>query len=116
MQVLYVEDDATAARNVGRLIRRVGGTMVVAETGAQAMTLLEVPWRLILCDFMLPDQDGVEIIQQIRSQRPDVPIIMLTGCGMDGEEEACRSAGCDDYLIKPIEPDELELLLRKYLT
>ena len=73
---------------------------------------------LILMDLSLPKIDGWEATRRIKSTPTlaHVPIIALTAHAMQGDEEKARAAGCDDYLTKPIDEDELFAMLLKYLS
>lgn len=72
---------------------------------------------LILMDLSLPKIDGWEATRRIKATPTlaQVPIIALTAHAMQGDEERARAAGCDDYLTKPIDEDELFAMLLKYL-
>lgn len=73
---------------------------------------------LILMDLSLPKIDGWEATRRIKATEAlaQVPIIALTAHAMQGDEEKARTAGCDDYLTKPIDEDELFAMLLKYLS
>ncbi|MHB8629939.1 MAG: response regulator [Aggregatilineales bacterium] len=115
LKVLYVEDNPIQARTGARAVRHVGGEITVVDTGEAALALLRTTvFDVILSDLMLPDINGLQLIPCIRVQLPHVPIIVLTGCALHGEREACLAAGGTDYLIKPIDIVELEKLLRKH--
>ncbi len=116
MKVLYIEDNSVSVRLVGRVVRNIGGELTAVGTGAGAINQLGQPFDVILCDLGLPDMDGVQIIRAIRERLPTVPIVAMTGYGMNTERQACFEAGCNAYLAKPIEPSDLENLLRRLLT
>jgi len=66
-------------------------------------------------DVQMPEMDGLEATRQVRSRWPDrqVRIIGLTANAMAGDREACLAAGMDDYVSKPIRPEELEAALAR---
>ncbi len=93
--------------------------LVVAEDGVQGVKRAEEERPdLILMDLGLPILDGWEATRRIKAQRAlkDIPIIAVTSHAMVGEEAKALDAGCDDYLPKPIDEDELRKKLQKYLS
>jgi len=115
--VLYIEDDEIAVKVVSRAVGHLGAVAVIAQTGAQALALLDAgeKFAVVVADLHLPDMKGATIIERIRARRPILPLIALTGCAMPGEREACLAAGCTIYVTKPYEPDALEALLARYV-
>ena len=77
-------------------------------------------YNLIFLDYMMPDKDGVETFEELKNNtsnlNTDTPVVMLTANAISGERERFLNIGFDDFLSKPIMPDELENMLRKYLT
>jgi len=84
--------------------------IITADDGATAIELArrERP-DLILMDLSLPVVDGWEATRRLKAdpEVADIPIIALTAHAMRGDEERAKASGCDDYLSKPIEEDEL---------
>lgn len=72
--------------------------------------------NLIFMDVNLPGIDGYEATRQIKENRPDLPIVALTAYAMVGEKERSMSAGCNEYLSKPVSPRELLAVVTKYLV
>jgi PAS domain S-box-containing protein len=114
-QVLLVEDnDANAASMVDYLTSR-NLILTRACNGQQALErAIAHPPDLILMDIQMPGMDGLETIRRIRAhpQINAIPIIALTALAMAEDEAACRDAGADDYLTKPV---RLRLLLERIL-
>lgn len=93
--------------------------LVVAEDGQRGVERAEEERPdLILMDLGLPILDGWEATRRIKAQRAlkDIPIIAVTSHAMVGEEAKALAAGCDDYLPKPIDEDELTRKVRKFLS
>lgn len=106
--VLVVEDDADLRRVVRQGLEEEGFEVVLAHTGAEAMSLAEsAPPDLVVLDIGLPDSDGRDICQALRSQGNDVPILFLTAADAASDRLLGFGAGGDDYLIKPFEFAEL---------
>lgn len=73
---------------------------------------------IILMDLSLPVIDGWEATRRLKADETlrSIPVIALTAHAMVGDEEKARAAGCDDYLLKPLDEDELLALVAKYLA
>jgi two-component system phosphate regulon response regulator PhoB len=118
--ILVVEDEPAIAELVLFVLRQKGWECVtVSSVGKALMYLQEKMPRLILLDWMLPDQSGLSFLTQIRSTSVwvDLPVIMLTAKGMEEDKVAGLEKGADDYITKPFSPRELiariEAVLRR---
>jgi len=115
--ILIVEDTELNIDLLSQLLED-DYTLVVARNGEQGvqMTLQHHP-DLILMDISLPLMDGYEATRQIRTKDSfkSIPIIGLSAHAMRGHEEKAKEAGCNAYLTKPIDEEELLTMLRLYL-
>jgi signal transduction histidine kinase/FixJ family two-component response regulator len=112
LRVLLAEDNVINQRLAVRLLEKLGHTAVVATTGREALEALrEQAFDLVLMDVQMPDLGGLEATAAIRTAERGtgrrLPIIALTAHAMKGDRERCLAAGMDDYLSKPIKPQEL---------
>ena len=111
VNVLVVDDDFRNSFALTALLERVHAEVSVAESGAEALTLLEdqPAIDIILMDIMMPLMDGYATIRAIRSMErfETLPIIAVTGKVVAGERQRCLEAGANDYVPKPIDVDEL---------
>lgn len=116
--VLLVEDNPVNQTVIEAMLRSLGFTVSVATDGAQAVRSAEsLIFEAILMDCRLPIIDGYEATRQIR-QLPgcaDVPIIALTANALQGDREACLSAGMNDYLAKPFKRTDLQQILQRWV-
>ncbi|MFS2072806.1 ATP-binding protein [Pseudomonas sp. CT11-2] len=116
--VLLVEDNPVNRTVVEAMLRSLGFTVSVVTDGAQAVRSAEsLIFEAILMDCRLPVIDGYEATRQIR-QLPgcaDVPIIALTANALQGDREACLSAGMNDYLAKPFKRTDLQQILQRWV-
>jgi two-component system, cell cycle response regulator DivK len=74
--------------------------------------------RMILLDLMLPGLDGFQVARQLKGDPATraIPIVAVSAMARPDDREAALAAGCDDFLRKPFELDDLEALIKKYLT
>ncbi|MBX3438231.1 MAG: PAS domain S-box protein, partial [Planctomycetaceae bacterium] len=114
LAVLVVDDDAGIRRSVTRILRQDGYRVDVADSAAQAID--RDHWSdyfAILLDRRLPDQSADELLPQIRERAPDAAVLIITGYGDLESSLAALRAGAADYLLKPVDPDELRTRLRR---
>jgi two-component system response regulator AtoC len=114
--ILVVDDERLIRWSLDQQLQREGYRVHSAETGAQALqrAQAEAP-DVVLLDVRLPDGDGLQFLERFRARDPDCLVIMITAHG--GVESAVKAMklGAHDYLIKPVDPDELKLTIRKAL-
>ncbi|MGV9713153.1 response regulator transcription factor [Gordonia sp. NPDC003424] len=117
MRILVADDDPVVADVVRRYLERDGMTVLLAGTGAAALSIIAATTvDLAILDVMMPDGDGISVCQNIRhGPRPDLPIIMLTALGEAEDRVAGLESGADDYVAKPFSPKELSLRVRSVL-
>lgn len=116
--VLLVEDNPVNRTVVEAMLRSLGFTVSVVTDGAQAVRSAEsLIFEAILMDCRLPVIDGYEATRQIRRLPgcADVPIIALTANALQGDREACLSAGMNDYLAKPFKRNDLQQILQRWV-
>jgi CheY-like chemotaxis protein len=115
--VLLVDDDRISQFLHKRFIQELNCEVLTAENGANAIALFkEKKPDFIFLDIQLPDTTGFEVAKAIRALETSsrVPIVALTGTS-DGTAEKCQLAGIDDYLIKPVNLEQLLNLLKNLL-
>ena len=117
--ILYIEDDFQNRVLVRRILGAYGYKVVEAESGTQGIQLAQelVP-DLILMDINMPDMDGFEVTAHLRKldTLADVPIIAMTANVMKGDREKTLEAGCDGYIQKPIDVDQLPDQVEHFLS
>ncbi len=108
MRVLIVEDEADLAAALKRLLDEAGFSADIAEDGEAGLTLaLDEAYDLVVLDLMLPRLQGERVLSELRMQRHDVPVLVLTARDLVADRVRLLDSGADDYLIKPFEPAEL---------
>lgn len=117
LRILLAEDDAVNQEVALRLLGKFGYEADVVENGLGAIEALErEPYDVVLMDIQMPELDGLEATRRIveRWPAPTRPrIIALTANATLADREACFEAGMDDYVAKPIRPDELVAALAR---
>jgi CheY-like chemotaxis protein len=118
MKKILVVEDVDVNRDLVVQLLEDEYEVIEAVNGEEAVALaLKERPDLILMDLSLPVMDGWEATRQIKSNDDlkSVPIIALTAHAMKGDEEKAKAAGCNDYLPKPINDEELFAKLANYL-
>jgi DNA-binding response OmpR family regulator len=107
--VLLVDDDALVRDVLGRYLGQAGYQVTVAWDSLDALlTARATPPDLVVLDLILPGLSGLEVCQLLRIEGP-VPIVLLTTPGEEEDRIVCLDLGVDDYIAKPVSPDELVL-------
>ncbi len=118
LRILVVEDDAAIRAGIVDALQYRGYAVLEAADG-RAGTRMAVSgeYDLLLLDLILPGRDGLEILRELRSVRPTMPVIILTARGDEKDRVAGLRLGADDYVVKPFGVDELlarvEAVLRR---
>ena len=114
VSVLIIDDDPVARAQLAALAKAAGYAVSVAEHGREAWEILQfarVP--MVISDWYMPEMDGVELCRRIRARRdaPYVYFILITSRGGKQQYLAGMEAGADDFIAKPVDPDELRARL-----
>ena len=115
-QILVVEDDKSTARLMKAILKHAGYEVYSAENGIEALELTDTQHiDLIVLDVMMPKMDGYEFTESLRSCGDNTPILMVTAKQLP--EEKCKGflVGTDDYMVKPVNEDEMLLRIKALL-
>ena len=111
MRILLVEDDLSLGKGMSVALKREGFTTDWLTDGVQAMHALECErFDLVILDLGLPRLDGMEVLQRVRDQAIDVPVLVLTARDAIEDRVAGLNYGADDYVVKPF--DLVEIIAR----
>jgi PAS domain S-box-containing protein len=114
LRILLAEDNPINMMLIRELLRRRGHSVSEVTTGnAAVQAMLEGRYDLLLTDIHMPGMDGIEAARairmgEVRSGRARTPIVALTADALEDGKKACREAGMDGFLTKPVDPAELE--------
>ncbi len=116
-RVLVVEDEAYVRDSLVEILRARGydveGTGSVADALAR---LARAPVDMILTDLKMPDADGLELVRRVQASTAEVPVVVLTGHGTVASAVECLKAGASEYILKPADPEALDVALQKALA
>ncbi|MEO7718566.1 MAG: HAMP domain-containing protein, partial [Capsulimonas sp.] len=118
-KVLIVDDDYRNIFALTSVLETYGMTVAFAESGQEGVEVLEKDpaIELVLMDIMMPNMDGYQTTRAIREMEKfkDLPIVALTAKAMEGDREKCLNAGATDYITKPVDIEQLFVMLRELL-
>jgi CheY-like chemotaxis protein len=119
LKILLAEDNRVNQMLAVRLLEKRGHEVAVATNGQEALEALDKQaFDLILMDVQMPEMDGLQATVAIRKSElksgKHIPIIAMTAHAMAGDRERCLEAGMDDYITKPIRPEQLNDVLTRY--
>jgi DNA-binding response OmpR family regulator len=113
MRVLVVEDEKKMASFIRKALQAEGFAVDVCYTGNDALAAAaSTPYDGIVLDIMLPERDGLSVLRQLRLQRMNAPVLLLSARGAVNERVEGLNAGADDYLPKPFVIAELVARVR----
>ena len=116
MQILLVDDEIELTEPLTHVLKREGYQVDVAHDGAEGgMLATQGSYDLLILDWMLPHQSGLEICQSLRAKGDTTPVLFLTAKDTIDDRVAGLDAGADDYLVKPFELRELLARVRALL-
>ncbi len=116
--ILYIEDNFDNMTLVKRILEIEGYNVIPAETGHEGLTLaFEVRPDIVITDINLPDIDGYEVTDKLKKHQhtAHIPVIAMTANVMPKDQENVFQAGCDGFIAKPIDVDELPLQIENFL-
>lgn len=118
-RLLLVDDDIRNLYSLSAVLEESGFDIETAGTGLEAIDMLEESkgFDLVLMDVMMPEMDGLEAMQKIRSNPKfrSLPIIALTAKAMKDDRARCIEAGANDYLSKPVDTNKLKAIVKMWL-
>ena len=118
LKILIAEDDEASELLLSTFVKKLGEIVISAKNGAEAVeACLDNPnLDLVLMDLQMPEIDGIEATRQIRLFNPNLVIIAQTAYAVTKNREMAMKAGCNDYLLKPINKNELLVIIQKYFS
>jgi diguanylate cyclase (GGDEF)-like protein len=115
-RVLVADDDRLVRAIFGDALRRAGHEVVTAADGREALARLEgAPFDLLLTDLLMPEMDGLELLEQAKRHWPELDVVVLTSVGTAEPAVRALRGGALHYLVKPVDPEALVLEIHRCL-
>jgi DNA-binding NtrC family response regulator len=112
--ILLIDDDKNTANGLKKILLQDGYDTSCAYTGNEALNLIDTEhFDIVITDMKLPDISGFSILEKVKKKDPDIPVIMITAFSSLQTAIDAMKKGADDYLTKPVNIEELELILKK---
>lgn len=116
LKILSVDDDPVTCSILERILSKCGCKHEIIRSGPEALQRIErEKYDLLITDLKMPDVDGMTILKEARKRSPDILVIMITGFSTVESAVEAMKLGAYDYLRKPIDPDELLLIVERAL-
>ena len=114
--ILVVEDDIALNKLISKVLEKDGHTVISVKDGADALARLEsIHIDMIVTDIMMPNIDGYELVESIRAVNQSMPVLFVTAKGSFNDKSRGFNIGADDYMVKPIDINELILRVNALL-
>ena len=118
--ILYVEDNPASLKLMERLLADYSGiSLITAHTGTLGLDIAQSQLPdLILLDINLPGMNGLDVLHQLKInlETRHIPVVVLSANAMERDINAGKAAGCDDYLVKPLNLKEFKVTMQKYIS
>ena len=114
--VVIAEDEQINYLFLKAVLKPTKAHIIWTKTGRETIEICTTQKAdIVLMDIKMPDLNGLEATIEIKKKLPHLPIIAQTAYVMEEDEEASINAGCDDYISKPIRPENLISIMSKFL-
>jgi len=114
--ILVVDDEEPQRRVLAGFLRKTGYEVEAVGSAEEALALVAARTvDLVLTDIRMPGQSGVELLEAVRAVNPEIPVVLMTAYGTVASAVSAMKRGAADYLAKPVDLDELEVLVARTL-
>ncbi len=116
--IVIVEDDLPSIRYYETLLQSSGAEVIKFRTGRDFINFIsnkQAKIDLVIMDFLIPLINGIDCSRIFRKDRKNVPILMITAYSSEQSKSDAYIAGCNEYILKPVYPENIYALLEKYL-
>ena len=114
--ILVMEDELSVAKGLEMILSEEGYTVDLADTGKLAMEAFrQKRFDLLVADLRLPDIDGMEVVKQVKEEKPETEVIVITGYGTTAKAVTAMKLGVHDFLPKPFSDDQIKAAIGEAL-
>ena len=115
-RLLIIDDDTAHLASLNKIFKRMGLEVIAVPRAYEALTYLETTqFSAVLCDFMLPDLDGIELLKEMKQRCPELEIVVMTAFGTIERAVHAMREGAYDFITKPFRKAEIERVIRRVL-
>ena len=113
-KILIVDDEEIMRSSLGDWLREDGYEVLAVEDGFKAIEQVKKEeWDLALVDLKMPGIDGIEVLKRVSKIRPDLPVVIVTAYATVDTAVMTMKEGATDYIVKPFDPEEISLVIKK---
>jgi CheY-like chemotaxis protein len=115
-KILVVDDDPVVGKSFDRVLSDKGYAVITARDGEEALRKLNTGhYDLVFTDIKMPGMSGLDVAERIKTTRPWLPVVIVTGYGSEANQARAETAGVAGFLHKPLSPEMIETSARKAL-
>ena len=115
-KILVVDDEQIVRESLANWLKEDGYQVELAESGPQALERIQsASFHIVLLDLKMPEMNGIQVLQEIKKNFSDIEVIIMTAYGSIHTAVEAIKEGAFDYIVKPFDPEEVGLLIRKIL-
>jgi len=115
--VLIVDDEPIVRESIRDWLKDAGYEVTTADSGEEALRLMEgASFDFVIMDVRLPGKTGISTLKEMKSIYPQVKSVIITAYPSESFADEAKKSGAIDYLVKPVNPDDLERLIRETLA
>ncbi len=115
-RLLVIDDEEIVLKSCRKILEAEGHQVFIALSGQEAFALLtKEPIDVVITDIKMPGMDGMEVLERMKKEYPDILVIMITGYSTVQSAVQAMKLGAFDYIPKPFTPDEVSVVVEKAL-
>jgi DNA-binding NtrC family response regulator len=116
IRILIVDDDEAIRELLKDFFQGLGYEMATAVNGSEALTMIsQQDFDCILSDYVMPDMNGLELLEQLRKQKKNIPFLMITGYPTIETAVEVMKRGAYDYITKPLQMEDVRIKVERAL-
>jgi len=117
VHILIVDDERIMRDSLSAWLQEEGYHVLAVEDGAKALKkVTDKRWDVLLVDLKMPGMDGIEVLQEVKKINEDIPVIIMTAYATVDSAVRAMKEGAYDYIVKPFNPEEIGLAIRKIIA